>query len=130
MANPLGIVKQLRSGDDIDTFCGKCKENREHAIVSLKPTGEVERVQCRTCQSTHLFRDQKRPAPRARAGPRSAAPLPAETGPARGYSMQERFQVGDRIEHPKFGLGVVIEERLGKIDVRFGKEMRTLIHAS
>ncbi|HKX32040.1 MAG TPA: hypothetical protein VJ302_30410 [Blastocatellia bacterium] len=43
--------------------------------------------------------------------------------------MQERFNVGDRVEHPKFGLGVVVEVRSAKIDVKFGREVKTLIHA-
>jgi hypothetical protein len=50
-------------------------------------------------------------------------------GPLRAYSMQERFVAGDRVDHPKFGVGVVVEVRAGKIDVKFGREMKTLIHA-
>ena len=44
--------------------------------------------------------------------------------------MQDRFKVGDRIEHPKFGLGLVVEERNGKIDVKFGRELKTLINGN
>ena len=126
MVNAIGIVKKLRPGDDIDTYCGKCKEEREHAIVALNVQGGIERVQCRTCQSNHLFR-----APKTTTRTRSTkgAVAVVESGPARAYSMQTRFRVGERISHPKFGLGTVIDERYGKIDVRFGKEMRTLIHA-
>ena len=43
--------------------------------------------------------------------------------------MQERFAVGDRVEHPKFGQGIVIEVRASKIDVKFGRELKVLIHA-
>ena len=52
-------------------------------------------------------------------------------GPLRAYSMQERFAAGDRVDHPKFGVGVgvVVEVRAGKIDVKFGREVKTLIHA-
>jgi hypothetical protein len=42
--------------------------------------------------------------------------------------MHERFAVGDRLEHPKFGTGLVVEVRSGKIDVKFGKEMKVLVH--
>ncbi len=127
MVNAIGIVKKLRPGDDIDTYCGKCKEEREHAIVALNTQGGIERVQCRTCQSNHLFRAPKT-STRTRSTKEKNAPV-VETGPARAYSMQTRFRVGERISHPKFGLGTVIDERYGKIDVRFGKELRTLIHA-
>jgi len=128
MVNAIGIVKKLRPGDDLDTYCGRCKEEREHAIVALNAQGGVERVQCRTCQSNHLYRAPK--TTRTRSTKEKSAASVVETGPARAYSMQTRFRVGERIAHPKFGVGTVIDERYGKIDVRFGKEMRTLIHAS
>ena len=125
-----GIVKQLRPGDDIDTYCGKCKEEREHVIVAVSAQGEIERVQCRTCQSNHIYRSKKKSTTTRSAKEKNAPPVLVDAGPARAYSMQTRFRVGDRISHPKFGLGVVMDERAGKIDVRFGKEMRTLIHGS
>ena len=39
------------------------------------------------------------------------------------------FSQGAQVEHQKFGSGVVIEVRASKIDVKFGKELKTLIHA-
>jgi hypothetical protein len=130
MPNSIGIVKQLRPGDDIDTYCGRCKEERVHAIIALGSVGEIQRVQCRTCLSTHLYRDKDKKPGRARAAQKTAMAAPAHVGPARAYSMQDRFRIGERISHPKFGLGTVIDERPGKIDVRFGKEVRTLVQAS
>lgn len=133
-SNAIGIVKHSRPGDDIDARCGKCKEMRIHAIVSLKPTGDIERVQCRTCYSTHLYRDGRTAARRvssssSSSSTRKSASAVAPTGPAQPYSMQQRYHVGDQISHPTFGLGTVVDERQGKIDVRFGRETRTLIHA-
>jgi len=129
MPNSIGIVKKLRPGDDVDTYCGRCKEDRVHAIIALNAQGEVERVMCRTCQSNHLYREKKKSTRTKSTREKGASPV-VETGPARDYSMQVRFRVGERISHPKFGLGTVIDERSGKIDVRFGKDVRTLIHAA
>jgi hypothetical protein len=146
MANSLGIVKKSRPGDDIDAYCGKCKEVRTHAIVALSSQGGVDRVQCRTCQGNHKYKpaasagaegSRKSGSTRTRAaagtretrGRRSAEAAAADLTPAKDYSMRERFRVGDRIAHPRFGLGLVIDERSGKIDVRFGKEVRTLVHS-
>jgi len=129
MQNSIGIVKKLRPGDDIDTYCGRCKEERVHAIVALNAQGGVERVICRTCGSNHLYRGRPKQTTKTRSSKeKNASSVEAETGPARAYSMQGRFRVGERISHPKFGLGTVIDERSGKIDVRFGKDIRTLIH--
>lgn len=132
-SSAIGIVKQARPGDDIDARCGKCKETRVHAIVTLKPTGEIERVQCRTCYSTHLYREGRTQTRRASSSSSSSSsgrksPAVVPNGPAQPYSMQQRYHVGDQISHPTFGLGMVIEERQGKIDVRFGRETLSLIH--
>ena len=50
--------------------------------------------------------------------------------PVRGYSMRDAYAPGDRIEHPKFGQGVV--ESIGdegKMSVFFEDGRRTLAHA-
>ncbi len=137
MQNSLGIVKRAQLGGDIEAFCGRCKDMREHVIAALNDaTGEIKRVQCRTCQSNHLYREKKTATrtTRTRVGGttsrKSVAELESAAGPARAYSMQDRFKVGDRIEHPKFGLGLVVEERSGKIDVKFGRELKTLINGN
>lgn len=128
MLNSLGVVKKLQTGDDVNTYCGRCKDEREHVITALKSDGSVERVQCRTCESQHLYRAVKSAATKTRAVREKAATL-AETGPAREYSMQSKFSLGDRIIHPKFGIGIVADLRQGKIEVKFGREVRVLIHA-
>ncbi len=129
--NSLGIVNKPQLGGDIDTLCGKCKEIREHVIAAISPTGQIERVQCRTCQSNHIYRERKTTTTTrstTRTSRKDAASSSDSSGPPRAYSMQERFAVGDRLEHPKFGSGLVVEVRSGKIDVKFGREMKTLIH--
>ncbi|HMV86761.1 MAG TPA: hypothetical protein PLD20_24150 [Blastocatellia bacterium] len=128
----LGIVKRPQLGGDVETRCGRCKENREHVIAALDDKGEIARVECRTCGSNHIYRAAKTTTKTASSRTvRSTRkdPVVESTGPARAYSMQTRFAVGDRLEHQKFGLGVVVEVRASKIDVKFGKELKTLIHA-
>lgn len=135
MMNALGIVHKLRPGDDVDARCGKCKDIRTHAIIAVNAQGQIERVQCRTCQGTHNYRN---PAPKKAAvtsrsssgstGRASAAPL-VPTGPTKPYSPRESFQIGDQISHPNFGIGLVNDVRDTKIDVKFGRETKTLIHA-
>lgn len=131
--NALGIISRPQLGGDVDAYCGKCKEIREHVIAALNTKGAIERVQCRTCQSNHLYRERQTKTASTRASTRTARKdsLSAADGmgPLRAYSMSERFAIGDRVEHPKFGQGVVVEVRSIKIDVKFGREMKTLIHA-
>ncbi|HEX8632521.1 MAG TPA: hypothetical protein VF703_00050 [Pyrinomonadaceae bacterium] len=128
------MLKRIRLGDDVMTYCGRCKEERMHQVVALHSEGRIERVTCNYCQSAHLYRD-----PQAKAAAKSRPAVGARSAdvktravfnrPARSYSPQETYATGDQITHPKFGEGNVVEARRGKIDVRFGGEIRTLLHA-
>jgi hypothetical protein len=136
MINAIGIVKQMRPGDDVDARCGKCKDVRTHAIIAVNAQGQIERVQCRTCQGTHNY---KNPAPKktsstsssrsSSGGSSRASSAVVPTGPTKPYSPRESFQIGDQISHPSFGLGLVSDVRATKIDVKFGRETKILIHA-
>lgn len=44
------------------------------------------------------------------------------------YSMKGKFQMNEKIEHPKFGLGVVKNVQPEKIEVVFSDEVRLLVH--
>lgn len=131
--NALGIVKTPQLGGDVDAYCGKCKETREHVIAALNTNGTIGRVQCRTCQSNHIYRERQAKTATTRGVTRASRKDSAievdESGPVRSYSMTESFRIGDRVEHGKFGIGVVVGVRSEKIDVKFGRELKILIHA-
>lgn len=128
----LGIVKRPQVGGDVETQCKKCGESRAHVIVALKDNGEIAKVQCGFCGSNHVYRPAKTKTKTSstRTTSRSKKESSESSGPPRPYSMQDRFAAGDQIEHPKFGKGTVVEVRSGKIDVKFGRELKTLIHAA
>lgn len=132
---PLGIVNRPQLGGYVETRCGKCKLDREHIIAALDDKGGIARVECLTCRSNHIYRERKTTTrttsgrTSTRGTKKDSASAVEPTGPPRAYSMQERFAVGDRVEHQKFGQGVVVEVRASKIDVKFGRELKTLIHA-
>lgn len=127
-----GVIKRVRLGDEVSTYCGRCKEERTHQIVALNSGGGPERVICLTCQTNHLYRGRKTEAKKSagKAERRTAAPARTlSAAEARAYSPQESYRSGEVVSHPKFGLGEVLEARAGKIDVKFGTEKRTLLHA-
>jgi hypothetical protein len=132
LKNSLGIVKRIEVGGDVDAKCGKCKEVREHIIAALNPDGGIARVECRICGSNHLYRKLSTRTATTRSTTRGAkkdsAAAVENNGPLRAYSMQAKFAAGDRVDHPKFGIGVVVEVRDSKIDVKFGREVKVLIH--
>ena len=127
------MLQRIRLGDDVRAYCGRCKEERVHQVVALHSEGRIERITCNYCQSTHRYRD---PEAAATSKPRKVGTRLAEAKartvsdrPARLYSPRDVYEAGDNITHPKFGEGSVVGARVGKIDVRFGKETRTLLHA-
>jgi hypothetical protein len=49
------------------------------------------------------------------------------TGAIKKYSPATEFTVGDRVDHPKFGEGLVLSKAEGKIEVAFPDERRRLV---
>ena len=121
------MLKKIRLGDDAQAYCGRCKEERLHHVVALRSDGQIERVTCNYCQSTHRYRDPQATGAatktRRTTGARAleVRTRAASNQPARPYSPQETYAAGDNISHTKFGEGNVVAARQGKIDVRFGR---------
>ena len=134
-----------RVGSDIDSWCGKCKRILAHTIEAMvgdKPA----RVNCNTCKSQHTYkphapeassqRAQKRegtdghrsqPAKRATNRYRSLSEAKS-AAVAKAYSLQEQYEPGDVLEHPKFGRGITTSAKEGKIEVLFESGPKTLVH--
>jgi len=125
---------ELAVGKDIFAVCGKCGDTW-HVIVSLEGK-KVTKVQCKYCSGYHRFkRSPNDPSPppgpvqktqtaavkaAARASGKKAPRKVARPAghshpmidpnldlPVRDYAMSETYKPGERIEHPKFGQGVV-----------------------
>jgi hypothetical protein len=130
-----GRVKRVRPGDEIVAYCGRCKQERTHQVVALNSEGQADRVICRFCQNNHLYREIKtgtKSTSTSKKYPPTKEPIVSSLSVAtqlRQYSGKDVYAEGDVIQHPKFGQGRVIEVRGAKIDVRFGSEIRTLLHA-
>lgn len=129
-------IKKIRPGDDTENYCGRCKAERAHQVVALNADGTPATVICRTCGSQHRFRHKKDPSAPSSAGTAGrrtrAAAQPAHEvprGPARPYSPKAVYSAGEWLDHPKFGLGKVMQARDGKIEVRFESGDRLLVHA-
>ena len=60
----------------------------------------------------------------------TAEPAAINDAPPIAYSARARFAIGDRINHPKFGIGVVRRLLEGKIAIDFAGSERILVGAS
>src|SRR4051812_3360355 len=94
-------------------------------VVVAKVGDKIAKVQCKRCMSQHRLRSTDPAAkvatktstakvgPRAKAAKKEALPPPlAEVAfdasvPPRPYRPSERWEVGHRVEHPSFGVGIV-----------------------
>jgi hypothetical protein len=134
-----------RPGGTIDSWCGKCKMMLAHtieAMVGVKPA----RVHCNTCNAQHTYKAHapstaprqvraREPGAAAPATPRTrvsryqALLKGKESAVARIYSMKEKYEAGDVLEHPHFGRGVTTAVKdATKIEVLFDGGSKVLIH--
>lgn len=142
MSTAIGVGKETLS------HCSKCKLILAHIVVTMKSTTVPDKVQCKTCKSTQSFKDpgakkKKTSVNRViKSAKKSHSKKSTETvgelwnkainkmtESSKDYSMKSSFQMGDVINHPTFGQGVV--EKLidnNKIEVLFQDDYRTLMH--
>jgi len=136
----------LKPGDNVDSWCGKCNMMLAHtieAMVGEKPA----RVHCNTCKAQHVYKPYKPgEAPkrqvRSREGGAPAVPRVAKprashyekllagnnANPVKPYSPKEKYNSGDVVEHPTFGLGVTTDLKDGtKIEVLFKDGPKLLV---
>ena len=104
-------------GEDVEDQCTKCGI-AWHTVVA-KVEDRIVRVICKGCGSQHKYRSApttKTASPSTRkraAAKKAAAPEPLvmpdfdPNKPPVPYSPRESFVPGDRINHVKFGLGIV-----------------------
>jgi hypothetical protein len=133
-------------GADVEALCSKCGDVW-HVVVA-KVREQIVKVQCKQCSGYHRYKsphgapaEKKLPAAnrparereREAKGPVERFEKPAVaadlTKPARTYRASELFEVGERIDHPSFGQGVVEIADSGKITVFFGSGRRVLVQA-
>ncbi len=138
-------------GEEIICYCSSCDLDLRHVIVAHKSgnSGPIAKVRCNTCGKIHAHRGRPgtssgtgaTAAKRASAEPREKAriiPLEVEWReqlrsnegkPSLPYAPTKEYKLGDIIEHPTFGCGVVRGMKDGnKFEVLFQRDIKTLIH--
>ena len=133
-------------GADVEALCSKCGDVW-HVVVA-KVGEQIVKFQCKQCSGYHRYKSPHG-APAVKKLPATNRPVrerepkaPVErfekpavqadlSKPARPYRASENFEVGERVEHPNFGQGVVevSESVQGKITVFFASGRRVLVQA-
>lgn len=129
-------------GVDTLSYCGKCKIELAHVIVSMVGTRPAK-VVCKTCKSQHNYKGAiaaTRKSASAAAKPRvprtivkaaeyweqKMSQTKKEPVP---YTVRSVFKVGEVLNHAQFGVGIVEEVKMGgKITVLFRTGDKVLVH--
>lgn len=135
------MTKSYYAGMDLDAPCGRCKQETRHRVVTITDGVPLDLI-CMSCNSKHKFRAEKPVAVSAPRAPRVAASRPASGGSqfqrlmieeqggasARPYAVATRFDEGQWLDHPSFGLGRVMKRLGKKVDVLFKDGLKTLVN--
>jgi hypothetical protein len=131
-------------GADVEALCSKCGDVW-HVVVA-KVGDQIVKVLCKECGGQHRYRsphgapkEKRQPslstpkAPRAERAPVERFEKPAVAAdlakPVRSYGASLKYEVGERVEHPTFGQGVVETAEPGKITVFFAVGRRVLVQS-
>lgn len=133
----------FKVGSNIDAWCTKCKLVLAHTIEAVAES-IIKRVQCNTCRGKHQFKSSepgtkkigisvKKPSlskNKSKASDYAKLLVGRDLTKAAGYHTSRQFTKGEVINHSKFGVGVVVDERdISKIEVLFESGPKILIHA-
>jgi hypothetical protein len=129
-------------GADVEALCSKCGDVW-HVVVA-KVGDQIVKVHCKECNKEHRYKSPHGAAKSVRQ-PSLTTPKPERTKvverfekpavaadlskPARSYRASDSYAVGERVEHPNFGQGVVEVSESGKATVFFGSGRRVLVQA-
>jgi len=127
------------------SYCTSCKMDLNHIIVAMKGD-RIAKVQCLTCKKEHVYRapkgitepPKKKGKKKSEAGEKTDTSVEAEwlklmethkDLPFKAYSMKGHFALGDKINHPNFGEGIVGKLIYpNKLEVIFKNDIKVLIH--
>lgn len=124
--------------------CSKCEADR-YQVVLAQTSAITAKLECEVCKGKNTFRLEE-PKNRRTAIPKKPATAKSTKTKANAhtakwtqlrdntaekatpYNMKKSFEVGTPVDHPKFGLGFVIDVNLSAIQVVFEDEERQLVH--
>ena len=135
------MTANYSAGGDIDAWCSKCRLKLGHTIVAT--VGNIpKRVKCNTCNGQHNFRAQgsekkqgetKKTARKTKSQKTNYEEYISrlkgcDPSDAKKYSMKGNFEKDEVIDHPVFGMGIVLSIiQANKINILFKDGPKLLI---
>jgi hypothetical protein len=137
-------MNELSVGKEVLSYCSKDKHTLAHIILSMKDDVTIGKVQCKTCKTAQAYKDPskvkgKRTVKKNALGVKKTEKksnsdlwleaVNSSSSKSQTYSVRSKYDLGDIVDHPKFGPGVI--EKLidaDKIQVIFRHDVKTLVH--
>ena len=131
------MLEKNSTGQNIESYCTKCKENRGHTIMEMNAEA-VGKVRCKSCGSSHKYRNPlithkvRKTRVKKVNGEAATAEIVWEAGISeakgkeRDYSMALKYRVGDIVNHQTFGKGIVTKLYANKCDMLFKDRERLM----
>ena len=127
-------------------YCTSCKIDLNHMVVAMKGD-RIAKVQCLTCKKEHTFKAPKGATEPKKKRGKAAKETPEEKAstveaeweklmathkdaPLKSYNTKGQFLLGDKLNHPTFGHGIVGKLIYpNKLEVIFKNDIKVLIYA-
>jgi hypothetical protein len=123
-------------------LCKKCKVDRYHVILA-HTSASAAKMQCEVCNAKSVYKLESASKKKKAVGADGVAKPSARashsekrwrelkdkaSGSADNYNMKAAFKADTTIQHPKFGLGIVVGVTPQSITVVFEDGERSLVH--
>ncbi len=135
------MINNYSAGGYIEAWCTKCKLELGHTIIFMVDNFP-KRVKCNTCNGEHNFRTN--PSEKSRTRPESPIRKTksqeanyneyisrlsgSDLSNAKKYSIKGNFEKDEIIDHPTFGIGMVLSViQINKIEILFKDGPKLLI---
>lgn len=125
------------------TFCKKCDADRYHKVITHTSSTSAK-IECEVCHSKKTYTLPKAGgsmAKKATTGTRKTSvrksshadeynQLMMNRGDEKGlpFNIRTKYEMDQKIDHPKFGPGFVKVVQIDRVDVMFSDELKTLMH--
>jgi len=132
------LPKNLKAGSEIVHYCNSCKWDLGHTVIAMIGSTPA-RVRCNTCKAERNYkspsqtktREILRERPKKVTGSHSdfyREKLQSSSGrESKNYRIDIPFEVGDKVNHKKFGLGVVLKViPPDRVEIIFQDELKVL----
>ncbi|UCD34167.1 MAG: hypothetical protein JSU90_07640 [Nitrospiraceae bacterium] len=130
----------FETGGELDAWCTKCKMHLTHTIIAMVDS-VPKRVKCNTCGGQHNYRPDpsersriKPKGPSRKRGAREALHeeyvsrlAASDPSLAKKYSLRGVFSKDEIVDHPRFGMGIVVSvPSTFRVEVLFKDGVRLL----